>query len=370
MFFCALIVGICAFLPVVGALGQTPATPRLELPAPGKWIGIHLPAPSPEALPLLKRGITEALAPMGVNAIIFEINYSFQYQSHPELASPQAWSKAQIRELVDHCRQNGIRVIPQFQCLGHQSWARNTFSLLTKYPEIDETPAIPKNNPDIYCRSWCPLHPKTNEIVFPMLDELIDAFQCDCFHVGMDEVFLIASDQCERCKGKDTAELFAKAVNDLHDHLVKEKKQTMLMWADRFLDSKSTGYGRWEASANGTAPAIDRVPKDIVMCDWHYNRRDDYPSIPLFIEKGFRVWPCPWNKVEACEALITYGKKHAGERMLGTMFTLWGGTDRFLKSLLGDDVRADPAATPDPVAVTMRANIELAGGKALPAAAK
>ena len=56
--------------------------------------------------------------------------------------------------------------------------------------------------------------------------------------------------------------------------------------------------------------------------------------------------------------------------MLGTMFTLWGGTDRFLKSLMGDDIRADPAATPDPVAVTMRANIELAGGKALPAAAK
>jgi Glycosyl hydrolase family 20, catalytic domain len=371
MLLCAMFTGINALLPGVAALAQaTPAATKLDFPAPGKWIGIHLPAPSPDALPLLKRGITEALAPMGVNAIIFEINYNFQYQSHPELASPRAWSKEQIRELADHCRQSGIRLIPQFNCLGHQSWARNTFSLLTQYPEIDETPNIPKDNPGIYCRSWCPLHPKINEIVFPMLDELIDAFQCDAFHVGMDEVFLIASEQCERCKGKDPAELFAKSVNDLYDHLVKERKQTMLMWADRFLDATSTGYGRWEASANGTAPAIDRVPKDIVMCDWHYERRDSYPSIPLFIEKGFRVWPCPWNKVEACQALISYGKDQAGERMLGTMFTLWGSTDRFLKSLMGDDVRADPAATPDPVAVTMRAHIELAGGKALPAAAK
>src|SRR5260370_1264356 len=82
----------------------------------------------------------------------------------------------------------------------------------------------------IYCRSWCPLHPKVNEIVFPLLDEIIDAFQADAFHVGMDEVFLIGSDDCPRCKGKDPAELFAKAVNDLHDHLVRGKKLTMLMW--------------------------------------------------------------------------------------------------------------------------------------------
>ena len=31
---------------------------------------------------------------------------------------------------------------------------------------------------------------------------------------------------------------------------------TMLMWGDRFLDGAKTGYGRWEASMNGTWPAI------------------------------------------------------------------------------------------------------------------
>ena len=37
------------------------------------------------------------------------------------------------------------------------------------------------------------MNPKTNEIVFALIDELIDAFQAKAFHVGMDEVFLFAS---------------------------------------------------------------------------------------------------------------------------------------------------------------------------------
>jgi hypothetical protein len=329
-----------------------------------RWIGVHVLAPGPDMLPLLKRGISEALSPLGVNALVFEVNYGFQYQSHPELAIENAWSKAQVRELAAHCRQNGIRLIPQFNCLGHQSWAKTTHPLLVKYPELDETPQVPKDNSGIYCRSWCPMHPKTHEIVFALLDELIDAFQSDTFHVGMDEVFLIASEQCPRCKGKDPAELFALEVNELHGHLVGKKKQTMLMWGDRLLDAKETGYGRWEASDNGTAPAIDRVPKDVILCDWHYERRDDYPSLPLFQKKGFRIWPSGWRKLEASRALIAASERHAGEPMLGHLFTVWGDAGRFLKALLGEGPPPEKPDSPEEVAATMRACIESVGGEA------
>ena len=129
-------------------------------------------------------------------------------------------NKDDARNLAAFCRDRGIRLIPMFNCLGHQSWARNTAPLLKKYPQFDETPDVPADNKGIYCRSWCPLNPEVNTVVFALIDELIDAFAADAFHVGMDEVFLIASDQCKRCKGKDTAELFTRAVNDLHGHLV------------------------------------------------------------------------------------------------------------------------------------------------------
>ncbi len=32
--------------------------------------------------------------------------------------------------------------------------------------------------------------------------------------------------------------LYAKAVNDMYDHIVKKRKVGMLMWADRFIDGK------------------------------------------------------------------------------------------------------------------------------------
>ena len=199
-------------------------------------------------------------------------------------------------------------MIPQFQCLGHQSWSKHTYSLLTKYPQFDETPGQYPDNEGIYCRSWCPLHPEVNAIVFDLMDELIEVFEADAFHVGMDEVFLIGEDVCSRCKGKDKAELFAKAVNDYHQHLVSKRKAEMLIWGDRLIDAEKIKYGKWEASANGTAGAVDLIPKDIIICDWHYEPRDAYESVPMFLEKGFRVWPSSWRKIEGAKALIDYSQ--------------------------------------------------------------
>jgi len=86
-----------------------------------------------------------------------------------------------------------------------------------------------------------------------------------------DEVFLLGDDDCPRCKGKDKAELFAQEVISLHDHLARSKR-TMWRWGDRLLDGESTGFGEWEASTNKTHGALGRIPKDIVICDWHYER--------------------------------------------------------------------------------------------------
>ena len=155
------------------------------------------------------------------------------------------------------------------------------------------------------------------------MDELSDAFEADAFHVGMDEVLVIASKKCERCRDKTPAELFAKAVSDYHRHLVGEKKVTMLMWGDRLIDAGVTKYEGWSASKNGTAPAVDLIPKDIILCDWHYEKRSDYPSVRYFQDKGFRVWPAGWNNVDATRALIACARRNATDRMSGHLSTTW-----------------------------------------------
>ncbi len=308
-----------------------------------EWRAVHIVAPRSEDVPLLNMAIEKTLTPLKINALILEVNYGFEYRSHPELRANGVLTKADIRSILATCRQNGIRLIPQFNCLGHQSWAKTTFPLLVKYPEFDETPQIPLDNPDIYCRSWCPLHPKVNDVVFALMDELIEAFEADAFHVGMDEVFLIASDQCPRCRGKNPADLFAKAVNDYHQHLVRKRKLTMLMWGDRLLDDSVMKYGKWEASQNGTAPAVDRIPKDIIICDWHYEPRDEYPSVPFFQRKGFRVLPSSWRNVQAALALRNYACKNATDKMIGHLCTTWSSGSDIARALLDSPQASDSA---------------------------
>jgi hypothetical protein len=218
----------------------------------------------------------------------------------------------------------GIRLIPQINCLGHQSWSKTTLSLLVKYPEFDETPGQFPNNTNIYCRSWCPQNPEVNKVVFALVDELVNAFETDAFHAGMDEVFIIASEHCPRCKGGDPAKLFAKAVNDLHDHIVKERKWEMFLWGDRLLDAKTMGYGEWESARNGTAGAVDLIPKDIVLCDWHYELRTNYPSVPFLVEKGFRVWPSGWKSLPAAQAFSEFSRQQKSSLVVGYLCTTWG----------------------------------------------
>lgn len=311
------------FLPVICFFPILCASCTAPVQKSPNWRGVHVLMTSQDKTRQLTEVVGE-LAKLGVNVIIAEINYGYEYHSHPQLQGKNPSKKTQIKKLVAECRKHNVRLIPQFQCLGHQSWRNNVFPLLVKYPQFDETFGQHTDNEGIYCRSWCPLHPEVNRIVFQLMDELIDAFEADALHVGMDEVFLIGEDICPRCRGKDKAGLFAKAVNDYHRHLVGTRNLEMLMWGDRLIDTAKINYSKWEASANGTAGAVDMIPKDIIICDWHYGKRDAYESIPMFLEKGFQVWPAGWKKLEATKALVEYSRRFENSRMLGHLNTTWG----------------------------------------------
>jgi hypothetical protein len=289
------------------------------------WRGIHLSASNDAQLRQLAEALPQ-LTNLGVNVLIVEVDYSFDFTSHPEVGTKSGVTRTGATEFAQAARNHGVRVIPQINCLGHQSWSKNTGPLLTKHPEFDETPGQYPNNTNIYCRSWCPQNPEVNRVVFGLIDEVIDAFDADAFHTGMDEVFLIASESCPRCKGGDPAKLFAKCVNDLHQHIVKERHCEMLIWGDRLLDSKALNYSEWEASRNHTAPAVDLIPKDVIICDWHYGKQTNYPSVPFLLEKGFRVLPSGWQPLEATKAFSTFARqqRQSNPRLLGYLCTTWG----------------------------------------------
>ncbi len=293
------------------------------------WVALHLLGYQNDAdLESIEAQLPD-LAARGVNVLVLEVDYGFEFRSHPELRiADKVITRSGARRFVAACRKRGIEVIPQFQSFGHQSWAKDTWPLLTKYPELDLTPGAFPQNEGLYCREWDPMNPRVYEIVYALVDEIVDAFDAEALHVGMDEVFLIGHDASPSTRGKDPAEVFAKAVNDMYRHVVRKRRLQMIVWGDRLIDAERYDYGEWESSKNNTWPAIYMIPKDIIIADWHYEKRDSYPSLSVFLDKGFRVLPTSWKDVEASQKLIEYGQglKHPG--ILGHLFTSWSRVEK------------------------------------------
>ena len=302
--------------------------------------GLCLSAPKPDELSLAVRFIRDALPKEGVNVLVMEFDYRYQYKSHSEVIDADSLTEEQVKQIVAACHDAGVRLIPLINLLGHQSWAEQTFGLLRAHPEFDETPGKYPGNKDIYCRSYCPLAAGLHNLVFNLIDELANACQADAVHVGMDEVFLLGEDCCPRCRGKNTSDLFAQEVRILHDHLAESHRE-MWVWGDRFLDCDVTGLGRWEASKNGTAPAINKVPRDIVICDWHYDTA--VPTAAYFAVQGFRVVSAPHqmpdvaiNQFEMIRKMRADATDALKSRTLGLLQTTWGGLGDFVQAYYGE----------------------------------
>jgi hypothetical protein len=308
--------------------------------------GFCIAAPQSRGVDEFIKFIDEELAPRSVNTLILRVDFNYRYESHPELRDSGALSKVEVKKLVAVCKKNSINVIPQVNLLGHQSWAGRIGNLLKVYPEFDETPLVKMpekyvwpNADGLYCKSYCPLHPDVHKTVFDLIDEICEVFETDAFHAGMDEVFYIGESQCPRCSGRDKAELFAGEVRTIHDHLATEGRK-LWIWGDRLLDGKTTGLGEWEASYNNTYRAVDLIPKDVVICDWHYERPDQTPV--YFAMKGLSVVTCPWrnpgNAVQQVQDMYRFRSSATPamkDRFMGMVQTVWSGNSQFLDNFYG-----------------------------------
>jgi hypothetical protein len=286
---------------------------------------------------------------LNVNTLVILVDYGFEFKSRPELTDENPLSKSDVKKIVKACKAGGIRIIPQINMLGHQGWFAQKGQLIKAYPQFNETPWVPvdsikgdldwPNQWGLYCLSYCPLHPDVHKVVFDAIDELCDAFETDAFHAGMDEVFYLGDDKCPRCSGRDKAELFAGEVTALRNHLASKGRE-LWIWGDRLIDGKATGIGEWEASYNNTHRAIDMIPKDVVINDWHYERPD--PTAALFALKGFRVITAPWRfpdvTKEQLKIMIDLRKNATPQvknNYMGMLHTTWTGAETFIDQYYG-----------------------------------
>ena len=267
--------------------------------------GVHLFIPSEAGMDFAKRLIKYVISPMGYNVVILQVSGGMIYERHPEISAAfahavemhsQGWpvfphngiaegkpiTKALLKEYIAYIRSFGIDVIPEVQSLAHVQY------LTHAYPEIAEIPPEKlKDNVDttqedklpstFYHHDYCPSNPRTYEILFDVIDEIVEVFEPKEFvHMGHDEVRSIGV--CPLCKDKTPTELFAGDINKIHDYLA-QKGLRMMIWGDMLQPMPKYP----------THPAIDLIPKDIVILDfiWYFHLDKDIED--NLLAKDFQV---------------------------------------------------------------------------------
>lgn len=109
---------------------------------------------------------------------------------------------------------------------------------------------------------------------------------------------------------------------------------------DRLIDGKTTGIGMWSASLNNTYRAIDMIPRDVMICDWHYSRPE--PTAAYFATKGLDVVSCPYqvSSVAVCQAqdmvrMRLNSSAEMASHFKGVLQTVWSGAGSFLDKYYG-----------------------------------
>jgi hypothetical protein len=206
-------------------------------------------------------------------------------------------------------------VIPQVQTFGHFAYVLNK----DPYKSLAENP-VPQARWGRY--TYCPSNPEVYKLVFDLFDEVIEVFKPKYFHIGHDEITFSDVGTCPRCKTKLPKDLLAEDVKKLYDYLTA-KGLKVLMWCDQF-EVERNGRAPWN-----TAEALPLIPKDIIICDWHYRPDPVFPTIKFFKDNGFPVIACGWYKPRN---VYNFACAAAEQKVMGYCGTTWSPVARVPES--------------------------------------
>lgn len=277
----------------------------------------------PEMSSVLIERIIRMAAYYRFNYLVLESFGVFRSERYPWFSRTDSpMTVGEIRRLVGIASDLGLTLVPQLQIFGHSLFARGKsgkHNVLDTHPE--RASLFEPGNGFV----WCLSNPDARRTIVDLADELHEAFgRPPYMHIGCDEA---DPPSCAACRAQPYVELFFSHFTAVCDHL-RAKGARAMMWHDMLLKA---GDPRWKGfQANGTDETealLPRLPKDVVICDWHYGKSDmqesepkSQPTLDHFKASGLDVLTCPWDDPVATMAQGRYAAKIG---LFGVMGTLW-----------------------------------------------
>lgn len=236
----------------------------------------------------------------------------FAFDTDPEIGRARGHvTKAEMARLVEEARKNHVVLCPVFECLGHQDRLLG-LPQNRKYAELQDPEKTPW--------SFSPVLPESFEFVTRLVDEMAGATPSPFFHIGGDESYDIGEGTSKQRVqeigvGRVHAEFFSKLIH----YIQKTHNRRVMLYGDMLLRHPE---------------ALEHMPKDALIVDWHYSPVTEYPSIRQLKDAGFThilASPGLWswaafypNYHKGFRNVATFADNAKRERLLGCITSSWG----------------------------------------------
>ena len=273
----------------------------------------------------------DRLAYQKINAIILEIEDKLKYESQPDIASSDAFSIADWKEISEYAMARNIRISPLVQGLGHASFILKH----EKYAHLRDDPAS----------DWAfnPLDDRIYEVQFDLYHDALKAFPyAEYLHVGGDEVHTTG-----RGSGKSALELQLTWLNRVSKY-AEDRELTPIFWDDMPL--KNAGLYQsiynedlsdaavdsiWAANEFHLSEYIDMFPKNCVYMRWNYSAPETHGNklaMQWFTDHELKVMGATagqtrWNLMPQSESntenIRDFALMSIDNNAEGLLLTLW-----------------------------------------------
>ncbi|HBG04817.1 MAG: hypothetical protein A2075_11540 [Geobacteraceae bacterium GWC2_58_44] len=290
-------------LPVQGGWRVASGTRRdwPDLPQRGACIEM---SPALRDVALFKRYL-DAISRSGGNLVIF-LHDPIRVAGWRKGAGNKGWTPEQLAEIAAYARFLQLEV-----------WA----GIGSAFKSADFPGLSVAKGANFYD----PSQEGSYRLLFGLYDQLLAVYQPSTLLISHDEMRGLSS-YAAAMKSSE-ADIFARDVTRSRNWLAERGVATAI-WGDMLLD-----HGRWEkevGAANSSNPffssgatheALDQLPRDVVILDWHYDMRKQYRSVEHFRSRGFRVLGASWHDPQAARSLALSVKQFGGQ---GIIATDWG----------------------------------------------